>query len=266
MLAYAILGLLVGAAVNHAADTLPHRRSLLEAPHCPDCERPLSPWQWISLVAFLSGHRRCPDCEAVISWRHPITELVTAFFFGFLWQRYEPSLQLWLFSIYVVLFILIFIIDLEHRLILNVIIYPSIFVAIVSAFFRPDISYLQSLVGGVANFVLVFLIFMGGPLFLRLWNRLKGQSTDQVPFGFGDVKLAMFIGLVIGFPGTIFALVIGILAGGVGALLFILIRLLGGRRYAALTAIPYGPFLIFGALVMLLHGQTIMESYLGIYT
>ena len=265
MIAYALAGLLVGAVINHAADTLPHRRSLLETPRCPECDQPLLPWQWISLIAYLSGHRRCPDCQGAISWRHPITEVVTALLFGFLWQRYQPSLQLWLFTIYTVLFVLIFIIDLEHRLILNVVIFPSILFAFASSFFRPDINYLESLVGGAANFLLVFLIFMGGPLFLRLWHRLRGQSTDEVPFGFGDVKLALFIGLVVGFPETVFALLIGILAGGIGALLFILARLFGGEKYSALTAIPYGPFLIFGAMAMLFYGQSIMDTYLGAY-
>lgn len=265
MLGYAVLGLLVGALINHAANTLPKRQSLWQAPTCPTCEKPLSPWQWIALVGLLAGKRTCPHCDNRTGWRAPIVEIATALLFAFMWTRYGPSTQLGLFTLYTIVFVLVFVIDLETRLILNMVMLPAIALALGSSFVRTDITYLQALVGGLTGFVLVLLIYWGGPLFVRIWSKMRGQTTTEVPFGFGDVMLSLYIGLVVGFPGIVFALFIGIFAGGLGALVFILTRMFS-RKYSALTAIPYGPFLVIGGLLMLYFGQGIMNAYLGAYS
>jgi len=243
---------------------LPRRRALWQAPRCLACEAALPPRQWSSIAALATG-RRCAQCQGPIPWRGPILELGTALLFAFLWHAYGPSWQLALFTLYTVIFELVFVIDLEHRLILNVVIYPAIVLAAATSFLRPDLGYRLALLGGVLGFVLVWLIYLAGPLFVRLWSRVRGETTAEVPFGFGDVKLALYIGLVVGFPAVVFALIIGMLLAGLGAAFFIVARRLLGRRYTALTAIPYGPFLVVGGLLMLFYGAPIMSAYLGAY-
>ena len=265
MLGYALFGLILGAIINHLANALPARRPPLQSPLCPDCEEESSPIQWIGVLAYLAGKRRCPGCERTIPARVPVVEVFTTLLFAYLWNRYGPSAQLVFFSFYSFVFILTFVTDLEHRLILNVVMYPSVAIALITSFFRPDMTYLQALVGGLAGFVLVLLIYLAGPLFVRVWSRVRGQTTTEVPFGFGDVSLSLFIGLVVGFPGIIFALFIGIFAAGLGAVAFLLSRSLVRGRYRALTAIPYGPFLIVGGLTMMLYGGSIISSYMGAY-
>ena len=265
MLGYALFGLILGAVINHLANVLPARRSPLQPPSCPDCEEETSPVQWLGLLAFLAGKRRCSGCEKAIPMRAPVVEVVTVSLFAYLWTRYGPSAQLGLFSFYSFVFILTFVTDLEHRLILNAVMYPSIAIALITSFFRPDMNYLQALVGGLTGFVLVLLIYLAGPLFVHLWSHIRGQTTTEVPFGFGDVTLSLFIGLVVGFPGIAFALFIGIFAAGLGAIAFILSRSLARGRYRALTAIPYGPFLIVGGMIMMLYGAGIIASYMGAY-
>jgi len=197
--------------------------------------------------------------------RAPLVELLTALLFAYLWRRYSPSTQLALFTLYSAIFILVLITDLEHRLILNSVMYPGIALAAAASFFRQDVHYRLALLGGLVGFALVLLIYLAGPLFVRVWSRLRGQRTTEVPFGFGDVKLAAFIGLVVGFPAVIFALFIGIFLGGIGALFFIVLRAFIQRRYTALAAIPYGPFLVAGGVIMMLYGPAIMAAYLGAY-
>ena len=265
MLGYALLGLLVGALLNHAANTLPMRQSLLQAPRCASCQRERSPLEWLGVLAFLTGRRRCPRCGQALLWRAPVVELLTALLFAYLWQRYGPSAQLALYTLYSAIFILVFLTDLEHRLVLNVVMLPAILFAALASFFRPDMNYKLALFGGLMAFVLVFMIYRAGPLFVRIWSRLRGQTTAEVPFGFGDVTLSTFIGLVVGFPGALFALFIGFFLGGIGAVLFIGARLFLQRRYTALMAIPYGPFLITGGVLMMLYGPQIMSAYLGSY-
>jgi leader peptidase (prepilin peptidase)/N-methyltransferase len=266
MVGYGLLGFVLGIVINHLANVLPGHRSPLEAPRCPDCEQETSPLQWSGLIAYLTGRRRCTGCDRPIPLRAPVVEVLTGLVFAYLFHRYGPSAQLGAFSFFALVFILTAVTDLEHRLILNAAMYPAIAIAIVLAFFRPDITYKQSLVGGLTGLVLVLLIYLAGPLFVRVWGRMRGRTTAEVPFGFGDVTLALFIGLAVGFPAVVFALFIGIFAGGLGAITFILIRILGQGKYKSLSVIPYGPFLILGGALMMLYGASIMSGYLGSYS
>jgi len=265
MLGYALLGLIVGVVLNHVATRLPRREPLTAPPKCPNCQREQHPLEWVGIIALLTGRRRCPACGFVPSWRAPIVEVFTALLFAYLWGRYGPSTQLALFSLYSIVFILVVITDLEHRLILHAVMFPAIAFALAAAFFRDDTNYRLLWFGGLLGFLLVFAIYLAGPLFVRLWGRARGQTTAEVPFGFGDVTLAAFIGLVVGFPGVIFALFIGFFLGGIAALAVILSRLLVQKRYTALTAIPYGPFLVVGGMLILLYGPQIMATYRSVY-
>jgi len=110
---------------------------------------------------------------------------------------------------------------------------------------------------------MLFVIYLLGVLFARVMARLRGRPINEVAFGAGDVKLALFIGLVTGLPGVIFALVIGIFLGGLFAGAYLLWMVLVRRRYSAFTAIPYGPFLVVGALVMMLYGPAVIQWYAG---
>ncbi len=265
MLGYALLGLIVGALLNHVATRLPRREPLGALPECPGCQRPHHPLEWVGIVALLTGRRRCPACGFVSSLRAPAVELFTALLFAYLWGRYGPSTQLALFSLYSIVFILVVVTDLEHRLILHAVMLPAIAFALVAAFFRDDTSYRLLWFGGLLGFLLVFAIYLAGPLFVRLWGRARGQTAAEVPFGFGDVTLSTFIGLAVGFPGIIFVLFIGFFLGGIAALAIIFSRLLLQRRYTALTVIPYGPFLVIGGMLILLYGPQIMGAYRSVY-
>ncbi len=69
--------------------------------------------------------------------------------------------------------------------------------------------------------------------------------------GFGDVRLAVLGGLIVGWPGIGFALLIMVFTGAVGATFLIGSRLLRTRRYRAFSAIPYGPYIVAGIAAML---------------
>jgi leader peptidase (prepilin peptidase)/N-methyltransferase len=75
-----------------------------------------------------------------------------------------------------------------------------------------------------------------------------------VAFGYGDVRLGAFIGLVVGFPGVLSAIFVAILLGGLAGLLYWFVQAVIRRRYSMFTAIPYGPFLVVGAMWILFFG------------
>jgi len=166
--------------------------------------------------------------------------------YGYLWIVLGPSVKLVLYFLYSAIFALITITDIERRLILNVVIYPSILLAIVASFFTPGMTWQTALVGGAIGFI----FFLGAAL---VGNYFFGSGA----LGGGDVKLAAFVGLITGFPLVIEALVLGILIGAVGSLILLVTRVRGLRDH-----IPYGPFIVAGAVITLLWGYPILEWFL----
>lgn len=262
IIVYSLLGLLVGGLLNVLADYLPQREPPV-APVCVFCGQPRPRRNWLAVTGYLLTQGRCTRCGARLPLRHLITELATALLFAFLWQRYGSSPQLFFETLYTAIFVLLFIIDLEHRLILHVTTLPAIALAIVGSFFlsRKGYSWRLALLGGGTGFFLVLGMYLFGHLFVRLMERLRGQKIDQVAFGFGDVTLTTFIGLVVGFPNVIFALLLGVLLGGAGGAIYWLTKAVMRRDYSPFTAIPYGPFLIAGGWSFMIWGQEILRWY-----
>lgn len=246
---YALLGLLSGAFLNLAADHLPHRHSILDPARCPYCEGTWGLIDTVSLFSFLLLRGRCPHCGAPHPWRRPVLELVTMFTFAFLWQRHGPSLKLVLMTLYSCILFLIFVIDLEQRLILRVVIFPAIAIAILGSFVYPGLGVRRALLGGAFAFVFFYLVVIIGRLVFK-----RGVM------GGGDVNLAAFIGLITGFPDVIGALIITISLGGLVSLILVLSRILRLKSY-----IPYGVFLVVGGLAVLVFGQEIIAWYFGLY-
>ena len=240
---YALLGWLVGIAINHAADILPKRQSLLQRPHCSMCgtSRPYPAWS--VLLGYLTGQQKCAGCgqprESLI--RSIVIEIITPVFFVFLWQRYGyyPS-RLFIISLYTAILILITVTDLEHRLILNAVILPSILFALAVAFFTPSLPWPIALVGGASGFVISYLAAL----------------LSRGGLGGGDVTLSTFLGLIIGFPYILLSLGFGVFLGG-----FVAFLLLITRRVGLKTFIPYGPFLTTTGWIMLVWGDEIWQHY-----
>ena len=240
-----LIGLGVGGLINILADDLPlHRRPRL--PHCRQTGERLPPHLWLGLTRRLLTGGRCPHCGAPDGWRPVVVELATAATLGLLWSLHGAfSAQFAITAVYFALFILIFVTDMEHRLILHVVTLPAIAFALLAS--PLTITPLSALWGAAVGFVTFFAIYLVGS-----W--LFGAGA----MGFGDVTLATLIGAAVGLPVVIVALLSGILTGGVVTLFLLVTRL---RRLR--SKVPYGPFLLTGAAIGLLWGHQIIAWYLG---
>ncbi len=247
---FALFGLLIGAMINRAADNLPARRSPLDAPHCPYCDTPRPVLDQIAVLSYLLLRGKCPNCHAPIPFRAPFVEIANALAFAFLWTRDGAATLLALDLIYTAVFLLVLVIDFEHRLILNVVILPAILLA---AFLSPwsRFGLLPSLIGGAVAFVIVLGIYLFGEIF----SRARHINIPGGAFGQGDVKLAAFMGIVTAFPNVFNAIVYAILLGGIGAILFIVYGLAAHRRLNLRAAIPYGPFFCIAGWAVMIFGM-----------
>lgn len=218
-------------------------------------------------VQWLSDEQgRRPGPGDLASWWTPAVVLTTGLLFGLVWSRIAVGPYLLLVTGYVCALVMVLFVDLRVRRIPNVITYPIIAVALVASPFVPGLGLVRSLIGGGLSLALFLLVYaLAGP-FAAHWARVQEREAPAVPFGFGDVKLGLFIGLVTGFPAVFPALFIGSLALGVLALGVLAARLIAQGRQAFLSTIPFGPALVIGGLVGLLWGQDIAAGYISTYS
>ncbi len=218
---YAVLGFVLGAPINALADALPVRRPV-ETP------------------AYLT--RRAPPRV-----RDAAAHVAAAGLFALLWTQCESkgAIQLILVSGYSLVLLLVTITDLEHKLIPNRVIVPAILMAALATPLRFGDGWPVALLGGATGFLFFFVAAWLG-------ERMLGRGA----LGWGDVKLAAFVGLIGGFPQIVVALVVAIIAGGV-----ISSALLITRRVTMRTAIPYGPFIVIGGFYAMLWGTEVIRWY-----
>lgn len=253
---FAILGLAVGSFLNVCMDRLPKEESVLLRPsHCEACNRRLKPRDLFPLLSYIWLRGRCRYCGARIPVRLPVVELATGAIFALLAWHYGLGPQLVMALVYACFFEVIFVIDLEHRLVLYVVVFPAMALAFIFSFFWggfgeywPELGVTSALLGGAVGFAFMLVPF--------LLARLRYGSEGM---GEGDVLLAGLIGLATGFPLAIVALIIGILCGGVVA---VLLMLLGLKRRK--DPIPFSPFLAAAAMLTLVWGVPILEWYYGL--
>ncbi|MBZ0303277.1 MAG: A24 family peptidase [Anaerolineae bacterium] len=259
-----VLGLLAGGVVNALADDLPQRlRPSL--PHYPDhSRRPLA--AWLGILAFVTG-RRASSTGSRLSWRYPVTELGTAalMLLTVIVTENDPqvsNLQQIFYLIYMAIFALIAVIDIEHRLILFVVVIPSAAVALLDALLtpvnhKPDIG--TALVGGLLGFGVFFVLYLGGILFSYGMAKMRGYELPEVAFGYGDVMLSTLCGLILGWQSMVIAMFVTVFLGALGAVIYLLVRGMAGRRYQMFTPLPYGPYILIGTLLLLLFSDGVRQ-------
>lgn len=248
----AVLGLAVGSFLNVVAYRVPINRSVLRPRSaCPACAVEISPRDNIPVVSWLVLRGKCRACQDKISPRYLFVEAATAAAFtittavvGLEWVL--PAF-LWFVSVTIVLILT----DIDHKLIPNRILYPGIVVGmvlLVAGGFADggatDVG--RAMLGGAAYFIALLVVALAAP---------------AGGFGFGDVKLAILLGLFTGYLGwgqVAVAFFFAFLAGGALSML-LLVTGIKGRK----DAIPFGPYLVFGAYLAIVWGDQILDWYLA---
>lgn len=243
-----LLGLLLGSFLNVVVWRLPRGESLAwPGSHCPACGHAVRPRDNLPVLGWLLLRGRCRDCAAPISSRYPLVELaggltaVAAFLA-------TPSLAAAAAaSLLLLVLIAVFLIDLDHRLILDVITLPGVALGLLFCPLlgtaRPD-----ALLGAVGG----WLVLEGVRLGYRRWRGFDG-------LGGGDVKLAAMLGAWLGWQGVLLTFLAG---SFVGALVGLTMAARG--RADRLTALPYGVFLAPAAAAMVFWGRPIWTWYLAL--
>jgi leader peptidase (prepilin peptidase)/N-methyltransferase len=246
---FAVLGLVVGSFLNVCIYRLPLKQSIAwPASRCTTCERPLDWYENVPVIAWLALGGRCRTCHASVSLMYPVVELVTGALFvgGYLLYGATP---LGLVRIaFGCAMIVLFVIDLQHRILPNIITVTGVPIGLALSLFLPP-GWRESLIG---------LLLGGGVLFVigEAYYRVRGIDG----LGMGDVKMLAMIGAFLGWRLTLVTL---IFASFTGALVGV--AMLASGRGGMKAALPFGSFLAVGAGVAAVAGDLLFNWYVSFY-
>jgi leader peptidase (prepilin peptidase)/N-methyltransferase len=236
-----LFGIVAGYLINYLGDVLPASRKLTN-PICVKCGRNISLKEFIFNLRVYS---ECGDSRPIRSIVVLVASIGVAFWLGF---EAPASISPWVGFILLVYFGVVTLIDIEHKLIMHPVSIFGMVLGLIIGWSRHGL--LATLLGGLAGFALMFGLYLLGELFARWLRVRRGLDPEEVALGFGDVNLAAVIGLLLGWPGVIAGIILAILLGGAGSLIYMLWTWVR-KDYHSLAAIPYGPFLILAAILLL---------------
>jgi len=243
-----LAGLIIGSFLNVCIHRIPAEESVVRpGSRCPHCGSAIRWHDNVPVLSYLALGGRCRDCSTRIPLRYPAVELLTGIAFGVIWSRGFAPPAATLYCVLAACYIVISFIDIDHKIIPDVITIPSLWVAPLVAVVVKQISLKESLLG----------IALGGGV---LWAIAAGYEKlrKQEGMGFGDVKLLAMVGGFQGWQAALFSLIIGSILGTVVGL-----ALMVARRGRLDMEIPFGPFIIAGAVLHLLGGPAIIHWYFG---
>jgi leader peptidase (prepilin peptidase)/N-methyltransferase len=268
------LGLSLGSFLNVVIFRLPREGLSIDRPRrsfCPICAAKIEWRDNIPLFSWLFLKGRCRSCGSPISWRYPLVELVAAFLSLFVFQTEGLTIRYVLTLYFLLCLTAVAFIDLEHMIIPDILVIPTIFFGLALSVIDPNSLLARPelwLYPGVLELnprLLAFLWSVGGFVlgFGALWviGALYKAIRGRTGLGDGDPPLLGLIGVYLGwtsiFPILLMSTIMGLLSAGVLALTG---RFPNGRT--ALQPIPFGPFLALAALVWYFFGQKFVYWYL----
>lgn len=244
-----IFGLCIGSFLNVCIYRLPISKSIAyPGSACPSCATPIAARDNIPLLGYLLLGGRCRHCRVHIPLRYPLVELITGLLALGTVLKFGIGVQAPVYFVFIAALLTITFIDIDHRIIPDVISLPGIPLGFAAAFILPDFGYADSLAG---------ILLGGGSLYLVAWG--YALVTRKEGMGGGDIKLLAMIGAFIGWKGVLFTIFAASAAGTAAGLFLIAVR--GGTMK---LAVPFGPFLSLGAMTYLFFGQTILFWYFSI--
>lgn len=248
----------MGSFAGAVAWRLHEKRNFVsERSECEHCHHVLAWYDLVPVISWLSLKGRCRYCRRSISGQHPLVELATAGLFVLSYAAWPYGtdtvgvvlLSLWL--VFVVALVVLAIYDLKWMLLPDVIVFPLIVLGIAFGLIRAigieDRTVADSL------WQLVFGMMSIGGIYGTLYVVSKGAWV-----GFGDVKLGIFMGAVLGWQAGLVAL---ILANAIGFL--VIAPGLLTKKLTRHSRVPFGPFLIAGFLIAGLFAQLVIDWYMG---
>lgn len=240
------VGALIGSFLNVCIYRLPRGESIVwPGSHCPSCGKAIEFYDNIPVLSYIWLVGRCRACRTPISIQYPIVETANAA--GYLAILWTFGLT-WTNVLYAVLFSALLVVtgtDLTHKIIPNVVTLPGIVLGLVGAATVLPVGLIDALLGVAIG---------GGILWALAWA--SPYLFGKEGMGGGDIKLLAMIGAFLGWKPALLTIMIGSLTGSMIGVSLIALRFMKRDEY-----IPFGPFLVLGALLSMFFAQPLLDWY-----
>lgn len=233
-----ILGTIIGSFLNVVALRWDTGRTLAGRSACPKCNKKLSWYELVPIISFLIQCGKCRNCGSTISIQYPLIEFLTGLIFVTV-----PYWMLPVFSIYIVILIY----DFRYKIIPDPLVFTSIFVSLITPLFFTRFSLLDWFAGPI-----IFAFFAS------IWLLSRGRAM-----GFGDAKLGLSIGLLLGAAQGFSSIVLAFWIGAVVSVSYLLLHksgfIKGVKGLTMKSEVPFAPFIILGAWISAAFGLNIFN-------
>jgi len=222
-----IYGLCIGSFLNVCIHRLPLSKSIVKpGSMCPNCETFIRFYDNIPVFSYIWLKGRCRKCNTPISFRYVMVEILTGICALCVLLKFGLSLEGFVYFVFIAALIAVIYIDIDHRIIPNVITLPGIPIFFVASLAVQAVTLKESILG---------IIIGGGSLYLvALTYRLL---TGKEGMGGGDIKLLAMFGALIGWKGVLFTIFVSSAIGTIAGLTVMLVT-----KKNMKLAIPFGPF------------------------
>ncbi len=238
-----LFGLALGSFATVVASRWPAEQSLVSPrSHCTTCDRTLTPRELVPVLSWVLQRGRCRGCGERISWRYPVIEAASGILAAAAIVGFGPTWEGLAAALLGVALVPVVVVDLEHRLIPSVIVFPAFALGLAASIAADPGDWWVVVAAAAGAFAFLYLLWLLYP----------------AGMGRGDANLALLLGAVLGasvLPALFVAFALGATLG------VVMLARFGAR--ARKMAVPFGPFLAAGALVALWFGPSMIGWYAG---
>ena len=244
-----LVGLCIGSFLNVCIYRLPASQSIVHPrSKCPKCGKLIAFYDNIPIFSFLWLKGRCRHCGVKIGLRYPAVELLAGILALATFLKFGLRVEALIYFVFIACLLVVTFIDLDHRIIPDVITLPGIPVFFAASFALPAMTYKAALLGIIAG---------GGSLFLVAW--VYSLITKKEGMGGGDIKLLAMMGALLGWQGVVFTIFVSSLVGTLAGLAVML-----HSRKGLKLAVPFGPFLAIGGVTFIFFGTRLIHWYFNL--
>lgn len=226
---------------------LPVSRSIMDPARsvCPNCESLIKFYDNIPVLSYLWLKGRCRSCKHLIPFRYPMVEIISGLASLCVFLKFGITFESVVYFGFISALIVITFIDIDHKIIPDVITLPGIPLFFLTSMAMPGIDMKKSLIGILAG---------GGSLFIiaMIYNLI----TKKEGMGGGDIKLLAMIGALLGWKGVFFTIFLSSVIGSTAGFIIMLKTQKGIK-----IAVPFGPFLSIGAVTYVFFGEQVINWY-----
>ncbi|MBI3486383.1 prepilin peptidase [Candidatus Daviesbacteria bacterium] len=287
-----IFGAILGSFTKALADRSLTKVSFFGRSYCNHCQKQLVWYDLFPIISYLLIKGKCRYCKKAIPLEYLLVEVLMGVLIAWLFLQIIPTTFLTLspisqslkiieviFKSFVLLVLVsVFLTDIKKGLIPDRITYPAVMItfiylvaltiykSVILYFYLKNNTFGKFLLPPHSDYFFRHVLYSADPLIsgvlsalgLGLFFGLIIILTKGRGMGGGDLKLAIFMGLTLGFPSSLVAIILAFLSGSIVGLVLLVIKI---KRFG--QTIPFGPFLALGSIMALFWGQQIYDWYLN---